>query len=98
MGRPLFYRHRPLTRTPFCTICRRHMYRLTSRVLLAGAASGLAAGLAFLAARDGMVSLFSSDPDVGGQPLGGVYLYGAVWGRPLGQGLDRHREQAQESR
>lgn len=54
-------------------VARRHMYGLTSRVLLGGAAFGLAAGLAFLAARDRMVALFSADAEVGARRLGGVW-------------------------
>ncbi|KAL4458299.1 hypothetical protein ABPG75_013164 [Micractinium tetrahymenae] len=53
---------------------KRHMYRLTSRVLVAGAASGLAAGLAFLAAREGLISLFSSDPEVAAVLRRGAWL------------------------
>ena len=40
------------------------MQRLVNRVLLAGGASGLAAGLAFFLARDAAISLFTPDPQV----------------------------------
>lgn len=40
------------------------MGRLINRVLLAGAVSGLAAGLAFYSASSSIIAAFSSDPEV----------------------------------
>jgi Na+-driven multidrug efflux pump len=49
------------------------MRRLTCRVLLSGAVSGLAAGAAFLVARDATIRLFTSDAEVA------AVLHGSAW-------------------